>query len=317
MSAARENVVLLVGGVGGAKLAVGLAEILPPQALTIIVNTGDDFRHLGLHVSPDLDTVMYTLAGLANPKTGWGVCDDTFRAMDMLQVYRGPDWFRLGDRDLGTNLMRTLMLAQGYTLTETTAYMCRSLGIQHKLSPMSDDPVRTMLDTDIGMLAFQEYFVREQWQPVVSQIRFEGVIDACPSNGTLEAIRQASAIIIGPSNPFLSIDPILAVPGIRASIITSRAPKVAVSPVVGGKAIKGPTVKLMRELGLDATVTGVVEHYQKLVDGIILDSTDQELLKLVTNQGIKASAQQTIMHTLEDKVALAESLLGWIEDNYL
>ena len=215
MSTPRDHVVLLVGGVGGAKLALGLAHALPPGALTVIVNTADDFEHLGLHVSPDLDTVMYTLAGLANPDTGWGLTGDTFRAMEMVARYGGPDWFNLGDRDLGTSLVRTALLREGHPLSAVTERLSRALGIQHPILPMSDDPVRTWLDTDQGPLPFQVYFVRERWGPVVRRVRFEGAESAQPNVGVSAALEAATLIVYGPSNPFLSIDPILSVPGIR------------------------------------------------------------------------------------------------------
>lgn len=310
-----DRVVLLVGGVGGAKLALGLARVLPPQALTIIVNTGDDFEHLGLHISPDLDTVMYTLADVANPQTGWGLADDTFRAMEMVERYGGPAWFRLGDSDLGTNLMRTMLLRQGYTLTEVTQRLCTALGIAHRLLPMSDDPVRTMLETDQGCLAFQEYFVRERWQPIVRSIRYEGAEQASPSPIVVAALEEATAIVFGPSNPFLSIDPILAVPGIRERIAASPAPKVAVTPLIAGQAVKGPTAKLMAELGLEVSVLGVARHYQELLTGIILDEADRDLIPLVAALGIRATAQHTYMTTLSDKISLARSVLAWLEDN--
>ncbi len=310
-----DHVVLLVGGVGGAKLALGLARVLPPQALTIVVNTGDDFEHLGLHVSPDLDTVMYTLADVANPQTGWGLAEDTFRAMEMVERYGGPAWFRLGDGDLGTNLMRTMLLRQGHTLTEVTRRLCMALGVAHPLLPMSDDPVKTVLETDQGCLAFQEYFVRERWQPVVRGIRYEGAERASPSPAVAAALEGATAIVFGPSNPFLSIDPILAVPGIRECIVASPAPKVAVTPLIAGQAVKGPTAKLMAELGLEVSVLGVAQHYQELLTGIILDEADRALIPSVVALGMRATAQRTYMTTLSDKISLAQSVLAWLEDN--
>lgn len=310
-----DRVVLLVGGVGGAKLALGMARVLPPAALTIIGNTGDDFEHLGLHVSPDLDTVMYTLAGLANPETGWGLAGDSFRAMQMVERYGGPAWFRLGDGDLGTNLMRTALLHEGHTLTEVTGRLCAALGVEHTLLPMSDDPVRTVLDTDRGTLAFQEYFVRERWEPAVRRIRFEGAAEARPSAAVIAALERATAIVIGPSNPFLSIDPILAVRGIRERIAEADAPCVAVSPVIGGRAVKGPTVKLMAELGLELTALGVAQHYHNLLDGIIMDEEDIALAGAVQASGVRATTEHTLMATLEDKTNLARAILRWLEDN--
>jgi LPPG:FO 2-phospho-L-lactate transferase len=308
-------VVALVGGVGGAKLALGLARVLPPQALTVIVNTGDDLVHLGLHISPDVDTVMYTLAGLANPETGWGVRGDSFRAMEMVSRYGADDWFRLGDLDLATNLLRTQWLRDGLTLTQITGRLSRALGVACTLLPMSDDPVRTLLDTDEGLLAFQEYFVREKWQPEVTGIRFEGSEAAQPSNAVVMALEEATLIAFGPSNPFLSIDPILSVPGIRERIELTKAPRVAISPVIGGQAVKGPTVKLMGELGVDNSPLGVAEHYQKLIDGIILDIADNNLCSRIEQScGIRATARQTYMTSTADKTRLAGELLEWVEE---
>lgn len=312
---ACDRVVLLVGGVGGAKLALGLARVLPADALTIIVNTGDDFEHLGLHISPDLDTVMYTLADRANPQTGWGLANDTFRAMEMVERYGGPAWFRLGDGDLGTNLMRTMLLREGCPLTEVTQRLCAALGVEHRPLPMSDDPVRTVLETEQGRLAFQEYFVRERWQPIVHSIRYEGAEQATPSPAVAVALEEATAIVFGPSNPFLSIDPILAVPGIRERIAALAAPKVAVTPLIAGQAVKGPTAKLMAELGLEVSVLGVARHYQELLSGIILDEADRDLIPAVAALGIRATARHTYMETLSDKISLAQSLLAWLEDN--
>ena len=312
-----DHVVLLVGGVGGAKLALGLARVLPPESLTIIVNTGDDFRHLGLHISPDVDTVMYTLANLANPKTGWGLSDDSLHAMRMVKRYGGPDWFGLGDKDLGTHLMRTQLLGEGLTLTEVTRRLCAPLGVEHLLLPMSDDPVRTVLDTDQGTLNFQEYFVREQWQPEVREISFEGSGTAQPSDTVSAALEQASMIVIGPSNPFLSIDPILSIKGIRDRIEAATVPRVAISPIIGGKAVKGPTAKMMVELGIDVSPMGVVHHYQNLLDGIILDETDSTLRDEIESIGIHTSAQQIFMETQNDKIRLAVTLLHWVEDYLL
>ncbi len=311
----RDRVVLLVGGVGGAKLALGLAHVLPPESLTVIVNTADDFEHLGLHISPDVDTLMYTLSGLANPQTGWGLDGDTFRAMEMVERYGGPAWFRLGDGDLGTNLARTMLLRQGHTLTEVTRRLCVALGVAHRLLPMTDDRMRTVLDTDRGPLDFQTYFVRERWQPVVHRIRFEGSGEAQPSEAVAAALEAATLIVLGPSNPFLSIDPILSVPGIRARITALDAPCVAVSPVIGGQAVKGPTVKLMVELGVDSSPVGVARHYEGFLDGIILDEADGSLVKLIEALNLRTITAPTLMNTLADKVRLANRLLEWLEES--
>ncbi|MCC6905900.1 MAG: 2-phospho-L-lactate transferase [Anaerolineae bacterium] len=310
----RSHVTLLVGGVGGAKLAVGLASILPPEALTIIVNTGDDLDHLGLHVSPDMDTVMYTLSGLANPTTGWGITGDTRRALEMITRYGGPGWFGLGDSDLGTNIFRTALLREGKRLTDVARQMSSALGIRHTILPMSDDSVRTVLDTDQGRLAFQEYFVRERWQPQVHAVHFEGAAEAQPSAEVLQAIDEASLIVFGPSNPVLSIDPILALPGLRERIRASSAPCVAVSPIIGGQAVKGPAAKLMAELGIDVSPVGVATHYIDLLYGIILDDVDMHLCDVVSRMNLHCIARRTLMDSLVDKIALSEHLLKWAEE---
>lgn len=310
----RDHVVLLVGGVGGAKLALGLARVLPPPALTIIVNTSDDFEHLGLHISPDVDTVMYTLAGMANQKFGWGLEGDSFQAMQMVERYGGPSWFNLGDRDLGTSLLRTQLLREGHTLTEITGRLSRALGVESALLPMTDGTVRTILETDRGELNFQVYFVREGWQPVVRRIRFDGAGLAEPSRAVAEALDQASLIVFGPSNPYLSIDPILSIPGIRSRIARSSVPRVAVTPLIAGQAVKGPTAKLMAEMGCDVSPVEVAAHYRPLLDGFILDEADRDLLAPVEALGLRATAQHTYMSTLTDKVNLASTLLNWVEE---
>lgn len=311
----RDHVLLLNGGVGGAKLALGLASILPDYALDIVINTGDDFEHLGLHISPDIDTVTYTLSGLANIKQGWGINDDSLHAMELVGRLGGPTWFNLGDYDIGTNLLRTSLLGAGRTLTEVTRQFATQLGITQNLLPMSNDPVRTWLSTDRGDMPFQEYFVKERWQPRLTSIRFDGAMNAQPSDEVRAAIDRTSLIIIGPSNPFLSIDPILAVPGIREAIMERSVPCVAVTPLVAGEAIKGPTAKLMNELGMDVTVLGVADHYKGLIDAIIIDTADRQLCATIEETGIRAPHTGTIMRSLDDKIELAQFALNWIEEN--
>jgi LPPG:FO 2-phospho-L-lactate transferase len=305
---ARPIYVALSGGVGGAKLSLGLAHLLGEQ-LTIIVNTGDDFEHLGLHISPDIDTALYTLAGLVNTETGWGRRDETWTFMRAIAGLSGPDWFRLGDGDLAMHIERTRRLRAGETLTQICAHVRACLGITAKVLPMSDDPVRTIVETDAGVLAFQEYFVREQCRPRVRAIRFDGRSEARAQPGALEALAAANlaGVIICPSNPYLSIDPILAVPGLAAAIRACDAPVIAVTPLIGGKAVKGPTAKIMDELGLDADVSAIMRHYSGLIGGFVLDREDAHreptmpVPTLVTN---------TMMRTFDDKLALAAACIG-------
>ncbi len=300
------KIVALAGGVGGAKLAHGLAQILKPEELTVIVNTGDDFEHLGLYISPDLDTVCYTLAGLANPETGWGRVDETWNAIAQIERLGGPSWFRLGDRDLATHLERTRLLKEGYTLTEITRAFCKAWGVRHAVVPMSDSPVRTIVETDEGDLAFQEYFVHRHCEPRVKGFRFEGLGSARPATGAREAILSAEAIVICPSNPWVSVDPILAV--IPIDEIQGRR-VVAVSPIIGGRAVKGPAAKMFAELGIAPSALTVAEHYENVVNGIVVDSVDSELAKQIR---IPTLVTNTIMKNIQDKTELAEKILKFI-----
>jgi LPPG:FO 2-phospho-L-lactate transferase len=304
------KVVALAGGVGGAKLAWGLAQLLSPGRLTVIVNTGDDFEHLGLHISPDLDTVMYTLAGLANPETGWGLRGESWGMMDMLAHYGAPTWFRLGDRDLATHLLRSQWLREGFPLTWVTRELCKLLGVRQTLLPMADAAVRTIVHTDEGALPFQHYFVARRWQPVVKSIQFEGVEAAPPTHDVVSSLREGDVIVFCPSNPFVSLDPILALPALRRLVAASRAPKVAVSPIVGGQAIKGPAAKMMRELGMDASPVGVAGHYQDLLSGFVLDRQDEALKPAIAfDLGIPTLAADTIMSTDDGRARLAREVL--------
>jgi LPPG:FO 2-phospho-L-lactate transferase len=308
-----QHVALLVGGVGGAKLAYGLAKVLPAEQLSVIVNTADDFELHGLHISPDVDTVMYTLAGIANPETGWGIAGDTFAAKKALARLGQPDWFLLGDQDLATHITRTAMLRAGRTPTEVTAHLCMQLGVKHPLLPMTDHPVATIVETPEGDLAFQEYFVRQRWQPKVLGLRFEGAIEAEPSAQVAASLEKATLIVFGPSNPLLSIDPLLSVPGIRDRIAASHAPRVAVSPIIGGKAVKGPAAKIMAELRMEVSPFGVAAHYGNLLTGMILDEEDQTLRDKLEKMGLRVAVMNTLMTTSEEKVALAKELLAWVE----
>ena len=270
------HVVALCGGVGGAKLAHGLALALPPENLTIIVNTGDDFKHLGLHVSPDLDSVMYALAGLSDPVRGWGRRDETWTFMGALEKLGGESWFRLGDGDLATHVERTWRLAEGASLSAVTAHLCAALEIGPVVLPMSDDPVRTRVLTEVGWLDFQDYFVQQQCRPRVQDFMFAGVDTARPPPGLLERLGRPDlrAIVICPSNPFVSIEPILAVNGIRSAVQRVPVPVIAVTPIVGGKAIKGPAAKMLTELGCEASAAGVARRYQGIIDAFVVDSVD-------------------------------------------
>lgn len=312
-AAASPRYVVLSGGVGGAKFALGLSRVLRAEQLTIIANTSDDFSHLGLAISPDLDTLMYTLAGLVNDDTGWGCRDETWSCMDGLAALGAETWFRLGDRDLATHLVRTRLLAGGQTLTEVTRHLCAQLGITVNLLPMSDAPIRTIIESDAGPLEFQDYFVRRRAEPRVTAIRYEGASRAPPAAALASLLTEPdlAAIFIAPSNPWLSIDPILAIPSLTAALRSSTAPVIAVSPIVGGKAVKGPTAKIMAELGLPVSAGAVASHYRGLLDGFILDDADRGEADALIADGLAVGATQTVMKTLEDRVRLAEFALGF------
>lgn len=307
------RVVVLAGGVGGAKMVSGLARLLPPERLTVIVNTADDFEYWGLHISPDLDTVMYTLAGLANPETGWGVKDDTGNTLAMMARYAAPDWFYLGDRDLATHVLRSQWLHQGFPLTWVTQQLCSLLGVRHPVLPMTDAAVRTVVETDHGELAFQDYFVRRHWQPRVHAIRFEGIDAALPNQLFVSALRAADAIVIAPSNPYVSIDPIVSLPAVRRMLAACRAPRVAVSPIVGAAAVRGPAAKLMGELGKEVSAYTVADHYRDFLTAFVLDHQDAPLAARVEQQlGIRTLATATIMQTEADRIRLARQTLEFV-----
>jgi LPPG:FO 2-phospho-L-lactate transferase len=301
------KVTALAGGVGGARLADGLAQVLNPENLTIIVNTGDDFEHLGLMISPDLDTVCYTLAGIANAATGWGRADESWQALESLAQLGGPTWFRLGDRDLGLNLERTRRLQSGQSLSQITRRFCQALGVHASILPMSDDPMPTWVHTDEGILAFQDYFVRRQCQPHVTGFHFEGVEHASPAPGVLEALEKADLVVICPSNPWVSIDPILAVPGIRNAVL--GCPTLAVSPIIGGKAIKGPAAKMFEELGLQPSASSIACHYGELLHGFILDRVDAAEMGIIQTQGIAILTTDTIMKNPQKRIELAKEVI--------
>ena len=303
------SVLALAGGVGGAKLCLGLARNLEADDLQIIVNTGDDEEFYGLHVSPDLDTVMYTLAGLANPFTGWGITGETFAALEHLGRLGEETWFGLGDRDMATHIVRTNMLRQGRSLSEVTTRLCRSLGIEHAVAPMSDDKVRTRVVTDMGTLAFQTYFVKHRCEPAVRDLVFDGSEDASMSEAFSQALRDRSALIYCPSNPLLSMAPIMAVPGVKSAIKNFSGVTIAVSPIVGGKAIRGPAAKMLEELGEDVSCVGVARRYSGLCDVFVLDELDRHHVGEIRSLGMAPVVLDTIMNTEQDKVDLARSML--------
>ncbi len=306
------HILALSGGVGGAKLAAGLCAVLPPEQLTIAVNTGDDFEHLGLTICPDLDSVTYALAGLNDTVRGWGVADETWQAMAMLSRLGGPDWFNLGDRDLGLHLTRAMHLRAGESLSEITARLTVQLGIAHRVVPMSDDPVRTQVETDAGWLDFQHYFVREQCRPEVRGVRFAGADKARISPGFIQALSRPdlAAIVICPSNPWLSVDPILALPGLRQQIAALTVPVIAVSPLVGGTALKGPLAKLMAELGQPVTNLALAAHYGDLLDHLVIDETDAADAEALRDTGLCATVTQTVMRSSADRERLASEVLA-------
>ena len=302
------KIVALAGGVGGAKLADGLAQLSSGADLTVIVNTGDDFEHLGLKICPDLDTVFYTLAGIANPVTGWGRAEESWRALETVELLGGPTWFRLGDLDLGLHLERSRRLRIGETLSQITSDFSQVLGIGAQILPMSDDVVPTRVYTNEGEMPFQEYFVHRQCHPAVSGFRFESVEDAQPAPGVLEALNRADLVIFCPSNPWVSLDPILAVPGIR-DVVSSKGRIVAVSPIIGGKAVKGPAAKMYTELGIQPSALSVARHYADLLSGFIMDKIDAELHESIIDLGIETCLTNTLMTTQEDRYRLAEEVV--------
>lgn len=305
----NKRVVLLVGGVGGAKLAYGLFHVMPPENLTVVVNTADDFWHYGLRICPDLDTVMYTLSGRVDRANGWGVAGDTTAALDALRRYGQEAWFRLGDQDIATHLLRSMWLRDGVTLTECTRRLSTALGLTCTLLPMTDSPVATRVDTvEHGELAFQDYFVRHRWQPTVRGLRFEGAAEAAPSAEVSAALSAADVIIIGPSNPWLSIQPILSVPGLRERLQSLDVPRVAVTPIVEGRALKGPAAKMMAELGYDVSVTTVIAFYRTVINRFVYDVRDKEI---VIDSG-QNMAFDTIMERDEQRTALARAILDWV-----
>ena len=313
-SSASASYVALSGGVGGAKLALGLCDVLEePGRLTVVANTGDDFAHLGLTICPDLDTLTYTLAGLANEETGWGRAGESGTFMEALGALGGETWFFLGDKDLALHVERTRRLQAGESLSAVTSDLCARLGIQARIVPMSDDAVPTIVETDEGPLAFQHYFVRERCRPRVVGFRHEGADRARPAAAFLDALAAPGlgAVIVCPSNPYISIDPILAVPGVRAALGACAAPVIAVSPIVGGRAVKGPTAKMMAERGVAPSAAGVAQHYGGLIDGFVLDEADRAQADGIEATGVAVDVTHTVMTGRAEKQALARAVLAF------
>jgi LPPG:FO 2-phospho-L-lactate transferase len=306
------KVAALAGGVGGAKLADGLMHWLPPGDLTVIVNTGDDFEHLGLYICPDLDTVCYTLAGLANPATGWGRAEESWGALETIGALGGPTWFRLGDHDIGLHLERTRRLRAGETLSQVTEHFCRAFGVSARVLPMLNDPAPTSVYTiELGEISFQEYFVRHQCRPRVTGFRFKDIENAYPTPGVLTALQSADLVVICPSNPWVSIGPILAVPGIRAEMEDRLV--VAVTPIIAGQTIKGPAAKMYAEMNIEPSAASVARHYQGLLRGFVLDQQDRQLEGVVGELDMEILVTDTVMATAQDRQRLAAEVLEFGE----
>lgn len=302
----------MAGGVGGAKMVDGLAQALPPDDLTVIVNTGDDFEFLGLMICPDLDTVCYTLAGIANPSTGWGRADETWNALENIVALGGPGWFRLGDKDLGTHFERTRLLKTGCSLSQITDRFCKSWGIIHRILPMSDDPVSTIVCSNQGEIPFQEYFVRLRCEPKVIGFKFNGVKLARPSPRVLESIKQADLVVICPSNPWVSVDPILSVNGIIDGIKSQVV--IAISPIIGGRAVKGPAAKMFVELGIKPSPAAVANHYGSkqndgILNGIVIDNVDEIYKNQISELGFEVLITETVINSPSARLQLAQNVL--------
>lgn len=303
------RVVALTGGVGGAKLVSGLAGVLSDDQLTVIVNTGDDFEHLGLVICPDLDSVIYALAGLANPHTGWGRVDETWNFMEALGELGGPTWFRLGDRDLALHHERTRLIGEDHSLTAVTQHIYQALGVAVAVLPMSDQPVRTIVISDEGELSFQDYFVAHSCEPRVYGFHFDGLKTANPAPGVLEALLATDQVILCPSNPWVSLDPILSVSGVREAV--AAKPVIGVSPIVGGKTIKGPAAKMFVDLGFESSALTVAEHFQDILSGMVIDREDEAMASEITLLGMRVLVTDTIMKTADDRLRLAEEIIDF------
>ncbi|HZF58549.1 MAG TPA: 2-phospho-L-lactate transferase [Rubrobacter sp.] len=311
MGGGAMKVCALAGGVGGAKLAAGLQEALPPGDLTVVVNTADDFDLWALRICPDLDTVMYTLAGISNPETGWGLVGESFEALNMLARYGEDTWFTLGDRDLATHVLRTARLHAGQTLTTITGSLSGSLGVRSVILPMSDDMVSTVLKTPVGLLEFQEYFVRRGQKDEVLGVELRGIEDARPTKAVLGAVAAADAVVFCPSNPVVSVGPILALPGMRDALAASSASKVAVSPIVGGRALKGPADRMLASLGHEVSAAGVAAMYEGLVDAMVVDRVDEGGRAGIESLGMRVLVTDSVMRDAADRTRLAREVVGF------
>lgn len=306
------KITTLAGGVGASKFLLGLVRILPPEDINIIANTGDDIELFGLRISPDIDTITYTLAGVINETTGWGIAGDTFSALAWIARYGESQWFKLGDRDLATHIHRTEQLRQGRTLSEVTDHVRRSLGVSSVILPMTNSYTPTRVVTDEGEMHFQEYFVRRRCEPRVQKIRFERIESAAPAPGVTTAILEADAVIICPSNPFISINPILNVPGVRDAMKATRARVIAITPIIGGRALKGPAADMLRDLGYEVSARGVASVYRDFVDLFVLDEVDRAIKSEIEELGLRVMVADTLMNTLEDKQRLAQNVLDFL-----
>lgn len=305
------TIVALAGGVGGAKMAQGLHVALGPGELTVIVNTADDFELFGLHISPDLDTVMYTLAGIADPVQGWGIAGDTRQTLTAISEYGREPWFQLGDRDFATHILRSELLRNGQRLTEVSAWLSKALGVTSNIVPMTDGPVATRIMTASGILDFQDYFVARRQSDIVLGVEFAGIEGARPTAEAVSAIASADVIVVAPSNPIVSIGPILAVPGMRQALEEANAPIVAISPIVGGQALKGPAANMLQSLGHEVSALGVVRILKEFVDGFVIDSIDRPLAPAIEDVGVSVLVTNTIMGDLDDRKRLAEEVLAF------
>ncbi len=307
------SITCLAGGVGAARFLEGLARVVPPERITVIVNTADDLQYLGLHVSPDIDSVTYALAGIADVEKGWGIKQDSYHCLEQLAKYSAETWFRIGDRDFATHLLRTAFLQQGFTLSEVTEKMRSTLGVKVAILPMTDDPVATKIKTPDGTLEFQEYFVKRRFQDKVVDVTYQGASNATPAPGVLSAIDKTELIIFCPSNPILSIGPILALPDIRKAVAKTHAKIVGISPIVGGRSIKGPLDRMMESLSLEVSPFGVAKLYKGLMRGFVIDEVDRSISPRIEEIGMKVSSTRTIMDSQEAKVRLAQETLKLAE----